>query len=106
MHFPVPVAERAAQGFSRTHAHVRVRARVRMRTRARTRFGSLAALALGVLAVAALAIAATPGSPDGDGIARAAISQPAASVPALGGRWFALGANVPYVSYRCDFGCG
>jgi hypothetical protein len=27
-------------------------------------------------------------------------------VPARGKSWFATGANVPYVNWRCDFGCG
>jgi hypothetical protein len=38
--------------------------------------------------------------------AHAATATPAATIPALGGRWFALGANLPWLRYGCDFGCG
>lgn len=31
---------------------------------------------------------------------------PPATIPALDSRWFAIGANVPYIVRGCDFGCG
>lgn len=66
------------------------------RVRARARVGTLLLAA----ALAGLCAVSTPAA------VTAATSAPTDSVPAMGDRWFALGASVPWLTYRCDFGCG
>ncbi len=74
----------------------------RVLTRARARvFWALIVVAL--LAIV-IATAGTP-SPT-SAIAAATSPQPSAPLPALGSRWFALGANLPWLERGCDFGCG
>jgi len=58
------------------------------------------AIAMGVSSVGGGAATARAATPD------AAQPAPPSTIPALGSRWFALGANVPYIRWRCDFGCG
>lgn len=74
-------------------------------TRARPR-GRIARVAL-VGACAALA-AAWGGTAAVDPAAHGAqgTPRPVAQVPALGTRWFALGASLPWFQRGCDFGCG
>lgn len=35
-----------------------------------------------------------------------AVAAPASTIPSQGERWFGIGANVPFIEYGCDFGCG
>src|SRR5688572_20913194 len=79
-----------------------VRTRARTHTRARNLTSLTSALVVGACLLAGLS--STPRA-QGAG-ATAAATAPARSIPALGGRWFGVGANVPFVEYRCDFGCG
>jgi hypothetical protein len=83
------------------------------RARARTHEGTIVArtarlaILLAACALAMLAATATS-SPTVTEAAPAAdaIVQPSAPIPALGSRWFALGANLPWLERGCDFGCG
>ena len=55
--------------------------------------GTAALLGAGVSTSSSTAIAATT-------------AQPSNSIPAVGSRWFGLGANLPWIDRGCDFGCG
>ncbi len=84
--------------FSRAPARTHERQTMVART---VRFGIL-------LAVLVLAIGAGVGSSSTDvtAVAAATPAQPFAPLPAVGERWFALGANLPWLQRGCDFGCG
>ncbi|MCW2923394.1 MAG: hypothetical protein JWM98_798 [Thermoleophilia bacterium] len=77
---------------------------MRHRVRAREAFRSPLVVIAALVLAATAALASMPDR--SDAAATAGPQPPAASIPALGQRWFALGANVPWVEYRCDFGCG
>jgi hypothetical protein len=82
-------------------ANVFTRARVRAHGGARR----VAAIATIVVAGTALAIAAAASTPPA-AVGAGADPAPTAQVPALGARWFALGASLPWLQRGCDFGCG
>lgn len=62
----------------------------------------MVALWLGVAAACGTVAAREPQQARGAEVAPA----PVAGVPALGTRWFALGASLPWFQRGCDFGCG
>ncbi|MCW2928185.1 MAG: hypothetical protein JWM86_2153 [Thermoleophilia bacterium] len=84
----------------------RVRARARSCARTRERGAARPALlaTLVVLLAVAIAVGARSPQPASAGTVRAAATD--ATIPAIGQRWFALGGSVPFVRWRCDFGCG
>ncbi|MCW2955279.1 MAG: hypothetical protein JWO69_148 [Thermoleophilia bacterium] len=58
-------------------------------------------LATALALVATVALASQSAAPTAS-----AATESRAGVPVRGAEWFALGANVPFVKWRCDFGCG
>ncbi|MCW2921723.1 MAG: hypothetical protein JWL76_1597 [Thermoleophilia bacterium] len=78
--------------------------------RARARAYGRAITLVGVLVLAAFAAAAaattTPTLAAAPAAGAATPVQPIAPLDAFNGRWFALGANLPWIDRGCDFGCG
>ena len=54
-------------------------------------------MSLAILAIVITAASATP--------ARTSASAPASRLRWIGRDWFLEGANLPWVHWRCDFGC-
>lgn len=105
---PPPALASAAPAPRRSFT--RARTRERHRARRVLAHGALVGGRAAVLLVVALAVGAAS-APTATAMPRqdaaiAAAEAPASTIPALGRRWFAIGANVPWLSYGCDFGCG
>ncbi len=92
---PVPSSpNRARRSFPRAHTRACVR-----------RITARAAI---VLTFVSLAVIAAVASSTSSGTAAAATTarQPSSPLPVNGDRWFALGANLPWLERGCDIGCG
>ena len=101
----MPQVPEAAATDRRAGLHSFPRARTRAYARTFAARATRVVLVFAVLAIALVAATATS-SPSASAVAATAPVQPSAPLPAVNSRWFAVGANLPWIERGCDFGCG